>query len=236
MLTDRHPHRRCRPNLCHALVTTLLCCAVAGAAHAQTSFDLTLASQYAARGAALSRGPVLQLRAEHDAQSARYAGWYAGAFTSPILVEGRTQGELVTYAGRALRLSPDLSWDIGASRTTFLRDREANYHEWYAGLSLRRGSVRVFYSPAYYGEGRNAYLDLNSAWPLTEQLHLTLHAGLLHPFDDYPGASGGMDARIALGTQVGDVSLEAGWQVKAHPYMVGGQPAPAVSASASLRF
>ncbi|WP_332878573.1 TorF family putative porin [Massilia sp. S19_KUP03_FR1] len=214
----------------------LLWFAVSGSAHSQTSFDLTLASQYAARGAALSTAPVLQLRAEHDAQSERYAGWYAGAFGSPILVEGRTQGELVAYAGRAQRISSTLSWDVGASRTTFLRDGGANYHEFYAGLAMRRGSVRVFYSPAYYGEGRNAYLDLNGAWPLGENLHVTAHAGLLHPFGDYPGAAAGSDLRIALGTQVGDVSLEAGWQVKAHAYMEGGKPAPALSASASLRF
>jgi uncharacterized protein (TIGR02001 family) len=214
----------------------LLACAAAGSAHSQTSFDLTLASHYAARGAALSTGPVLQLRAEHDAQSERYAGWYAGGFTSPILVEGRTQGEFVAYAGRAQRMSSTLSWDVGASRTTFLRDGGANYHEFYAGLAMRRGSVRVFYSPAYYGEGRNAYLDLNGAWPLSDNLHLTAHAGLLHPFGDYPGATGGSDLRVALGTQVGNVSLEAGWQVKAHAYMEGGKPAPALSASASLRF
>jgi len=236
MYPKDHHHRRSHSIPRVLSSTWLLACAVAGAAHSQTSFDLTLASHYAARGAALSNGPVLQLRGEHDAQSERYAGWYAGAFASPVLAEGRTQGELVAYAGRAQRISSTLSWDAGASRTTFLRDGGANYHEFYAGLAMRRGSVRVFYSPAYYGEGRNAYLDLNGAYPLGDRLHLSAHAGLLHPFGDYPGASGGGDVRIALGTQVGDVSLEAGWQVKAHAYMAGGKPAPALSASASLRF
>lgn len=217
-----------------ALSATLL--AVAAPAHSQTSFDLTLASRYAARGAALSNGPVLQLRAEHDGQSARFAGWYAGGFTSSATIEGTTQAQLTAYAGRAQRITSTLSWDVGATRTAYLRTGEANYHEFYAGLAMPRGSVRVFYSPAYYGEGRNAYLDLNGGYPLSDTVHVSLHAGLLHPFGDYPGAAGGVDARIALGTSIDRFSVEAGWQVKAHAYLEGGKPAPALTASASVKF
>jgi uncharacterized protein (TIGR02001 family) len=225
----------CRPFISpFALSFTLL--AMAGPAHSQTSFDLTLASRYAARGAALSSGPVAQLRAEHDAQSERFAGWYAGAFTSPARIEGTTQAQLTAYAGRAQRITSTLSWDVGATRTAYLRTGDASYHELYAGLTLRRASVRVFYSPAYYGEGRNAYVDLNGAYPLNDSVHVAVHAGLLHPFGDYPGAAGGVDARIALGTTIDTVSVEAGWQVKSHAYLEGGKPAPALTASASLKF
>jgi uncharacterized protein (TIGR02001 family) len=217
-----------------ALIVTLL--PIAAPARSQTSFDLTLASQYAARGASLSNGPVVQLRAEHDAQSERFAGWYGGGFTSPALIEGVTQAQLTAYAGRAQRITSTLSWDVGATRTAYLRTGEANYHEFYAGLAMQRGSVRLFYSPAYYGEGRSAYLDLNGGYPLSDTVHVSLHAGLLHPFGDYPGASGGVDARIALGTSVAGLSVEAGWQVKAHAYLEGGRPAPALTASASLKF
>jgi uncharacterized protein (TIGR02001 family) len=210
---------------------------LAGTAHAQTSFDITAVSEYAARGAALGSAPALQLRVEHDAESAGFAGWYVGAFASPATIEGRRQGQLIAYAGHAQRLTSTLSWDAGVTRTAFTRDGgEANYHEFYAGLALQRGTLRLFYSPAYYGEGRSAYLDLNAAYPLTGRLHLALHAGLLHPFGAYPGASGGSDARIALGANVGDVSLEAGWQVKAHAYFDTGRPARALSARASMRF
>lgn len=208
----------------------------AAPAHAQTSFDLTLASQYAARGAALSDGPVLQLRAEHDAQGERFAGWYVGGFTSPTVIEGRSQVQVTAYAGHAARITSTLSWDAGVTRSAYLRDGAANYHEWYAGVSLSRGSMRLFYSPAYYGEGRSAYLDLNGSYPVSDSVHLSLHAGLLHPFGRYPGASGGSDVRIALGTAVGDVHLEAGWQIKAHAYFDGEKAAPALTASASVRF
>jgi len=229
-LDCRQPH--------HLLaLAPFLLLALAGTARGQTSFDMTVVSQYAARGAALGSDPALQLRVEHDAQSARFAGWYAGAFASPVTIEGRRQGQLIAYAGRAQRLTSTLSWDAGFTRTAFTRDGgEANYHEFHAGLALQRGTVRLFYSPAYYGEGRTAYLDVNAAYPLTERLHLALHAGLLHPFGAYPGASGGSDARIALGANVGDISLEAGWQVKAHAYFDAGRPARALSARASLRF
>ena len=214
-------------------LTLLILPGLAGTARAQTSFDMPAVSEYAARGAALGSGPALQLRVEHDAES----GWYVGAFASPATIEGRRQGQLIAYTGRAQRLTSTLSWDAGVTRTAFTRDGgEANYHEFYAGLALQRGTVRLFYSHAYYGEGRTAYLDVNAAYPLTERLHLALHAGLLHPFGAYPGAAGGSDARIALGANVGDVSLEAGWQVKAHAYFDTGRPARALSARASLRF
>ncbi len=229
-------YRHCRQFLFpHALIFTLLL-AGASPAHSQTSFDLTLASQYAARGASLSNGPVVQLRAEHDAQSERYAGWYAGGFTSPVRIEGITQTQLTAYAGRAQKLTSTVSWDAGVTRTTYLRTHEANYHEFYAGFAMQRGSVRLFYSPAYYGEGRNAYLDLNGGYPLSDTVHVSLHAGLLHPFGDYPGASGGSDVRIALGTSFDGISVEAGWQVKSHAYLEGGKPAPALTASASFKF
>jgi uncharacterized protein (TIGR02001 family) len=218
-------------------LTLFILHALTGTARAQTSFDMTVVSQYAARGAALGSGPALQLRVEHDAESPRFAGWYVGAFASPATIEGRRQGQLIAYAGRAQRLTSTLSWDAGVTGTAFTRNGgEANYHEFYAGLALQRGAVRLFYSPAYYGEGRSAYLDVNAAYPLTERLHLALHAGLLHLFGAYPGASGGSDARIALGANVGDVSLEAGWQVKAHAYFDTGRPARALSARASMRF
>ena len=219
-----------------ALISVLALC-LAGPARSQTSFDATFVSEYAARGAALSDHPALQLRVEHDVDNARFAGWYAGAFASPVTIEGRQQGQLIGYVGRAQQLTSTLSWDAGFTRTAFTRDGgEANYHEFYAGLALQRGTVRVFYSPAYYGEGRSAYLDLNAAYPLDDRFHVALHAGLLHPFGDYPGASGGSDARIALGANVGDVSLEAGWQVKAHAYLESGRPARALTARASVRF
>ena len=233
-------HYRHRRPTVHRLALAsflLLSSGMAGIASAQTSFDATFVSSYAARGAALDTRPALQLRVEHDVENERFAGWYGGGFASPVIIEGVAQAQLIAYAGRAQRLTSTLSWDAGVTQTVFTRDSGARYHEFYAGVALPRGSVRLFYSPAYYGEGRSTYLDLNGAYPLGEQVHVALHAGFLHPFGTYPGAAGGGgDLRIALGTDVGDVSLEAGWQIKKHAYLEGAPPAKALTASASLRF
>ena len=210
---------------------------MAGIARSQTSYDLTFASEYAARGAALDPNPALQLRIEHDAETERYAGWYAGAFASPAAFFGHEQGQLSAYTGRALRLTSTLSIDLGATATVFTRTREWNYHEFYAGLALPHASARLFYSPAYYGEGRSAYLDLSGAVPIDDRWHVAWHAGLLHPFSENGATeSNGADVRVAVGYDAGPVSLEAGWQVKAHAYLVATPPARALTASASWRF
>jgi uncharacterized protein (TIGR02001 family) len=205
MYSDR---RRNRPTITLAALP-LLC--LAGAAAAQTSANLALVSEYAARGLALSNGPVPQLRVDHDTDS----GWYAGGFASPVKLYGRGQGQFIAYAGRAGRLTPDLSWDAGVTRTVFLRDGAWNYHEFYAGMALRRVSARIFYSPAYYGMARSAYLDVSGAYGLADHLSLAAHAGVFHAFEDYAfGATSRnrMDARLVLAASSGDYSLQAGLQ------------------------
>jgi len=234
-----HIHRRQqrhqpRPPALAAIL--LICCA--GSARCQTSADLTFVSEYAGRGIALDTRPTLQLRVEHDTD----AGWYAGAFASPVRIEGRAQGQLIAYGGRAQRLTSMLSWDAGVTRSTFLRDGRWNYHEFYAGLAVQRASARLFYSPAYYGEGRSLYLDLSGAYPLNDQLRLAAHAGLLHPMGGYGGAAGGTgvgnsgDARIALVADVGDCTVQAGWQTRWRGYLSEFPRARAFTASLSLHF
>lgn len=219
-----------------ALSPLLLLC-FSGAASSQTSYDVTFASEYAARGVALDTRPVLQVRVEHDVETERLTGWYVGGFASPVNIDGRAQGQLTGYIGRAGRLTSTLSWDAGMTESVFTRASAISYHEFYAGLALPRASVRVFYSPAYYGDGRSVYLDLNGAYPLGERWHLAVHAGLLHPITEYGVREGnGADMRVALGTAFGDVNVEAGWQVKAHAYLEGTVAARALTASASLRF
>lgn len=230
MHLDRHHDQPASP-LVSTLAALLLC--VAGPAHGQTSADLTFVSEYAARGGALRDGPALQARVEHDTQS----GWYGGAFASPVTLYRQDGAQLNVYAGRAGRLTSTLSWDAGVTSTVFTRGHSWDYHELYAGLAFERANVRLFYSPAYYGEARTVYLDLNGAYPLTDGLHLAVHAGLLHPFGAYrETAEGGADVRIALAADIGDTSVQAGWQVKSHTYLSGMPRARALTVSASLHF
>jgi uncharacterized protein (TIGR02001 family) len=211
------------------LFSLVLLSGLAGTAHCQTSADLTVTSEYAARGMALDTRPALQLRVEHDSDS----GWYGGAFASPVDLSGRRQGQLTAYAGRAQQLTSTLSWDAGVTRSLYLRDSHLNYHEFYAGLTRERLSARLFYSPAYYGDERSVYLDLNGAYPLTDQLSVALHGGWLHLFGEH---GRNFDLRLALAYDTGDYSLKAGWQIKGHDYLQGSRRARALSVSVSRRF
>lgn len=249
-LDRRHRrHHRATPALAAVLLASL-----AGTARGQTSADLTFVSEYAGRGIALDTRPALQLRVEHDTD----AGWYAGAFASPVRIQGRAQGQLIAYGGLARRLTPTLSWDAGVTRNAFLRDGARDYHEFYAGLALQRASVRLFYSPAYYGAGRTLYLDLNGGYPLGDRLRLTGHVGWLHPFGghgDYaayagyggnPGTVGtvgyggatrdGADVRVALVADAGDYTLQAGVQTRWHGGLAGYPRARALTASIGRHF
>jgi uncharacterized protein (TIGR02001 family) len=222
----------CQAHLRFTLAGFLLLC-IAGTARCQTSANLALVSAYTARGVALDKRPALQLRIEHDTDD----GWYAGGFASPAELDGRRQGQVLAYGGRARRITPTLSWDAGVSRSNFLRDSHFNYSEFHAGLALGRYSARLSYSPAYYGEGRTIYLDLSSAYPLGDRVSLAVHAGLLHPFGGYDGtARNAGDVRISLATTLGDVSVQAGWQGKWHPYLPGAAAASALTTSASINF
>jgi uncharacterized protein (TIGR02001 family) len=217
---------------------------LAGPARCQTSADLTFVSEYAGRGIALDTRPVAQLRVEHDGAG----GWYAGAFASPVRFEGRAQGQFIAYGGRAQQLTPALSWDAGVTRNVFTRDGGRDYHELYAGLALQRASARLFYSPAYYGEGRSLYLDLSGAYPLGDAVRLAAHAGLLHPLGGYGYGYGygygnkggdvrdGADARIALVFDAGDYTLQAGWQTRWRGYLAEFPRARALTASISRHF
>lgn len=221
----------------HAFTVVLSClCCLAGAARGQTSADLTLTSEYTARGMALDTRPTVQLRVEHDTDS----GWYGGAFASPVALSDRRQTQLTAYAGRAQQLTSTLSWDAGVTRSTYLRDAHLNYHEFYVGVARERVNARLFYSPAYYGDERSVYLDLNGAYPVNDQVSLALHGGLLHLFDEEGGDGGhtarSIDVRLALVYETGDYSIKAGWQIKGHDYLAGSRRARALSISASRRF
>jgi uncharacterized protein (TIGR02001 family) len=230
---DRQPSLPA-PALTGALAFFLAALAAAPGAFAQTSADVTLVSEYALRGVSMGPRPALQVRVDHDFD----AGWYTGAFASPISLYGRGQGLLIVYGGRALPLTSRLSWDAGITRVIYLRNHEADYHEFYAGLTLDRVSARLSYSPAYYGAVRTIYLDLNGGIPLNERLALALHAGVLHPFssDYHQAPHDRADLRASLAYDMDDWRLQAGWQTLIHGSGSGFPRARALVASVSWRY
>lgn len=220
---------RARAHLC--LLLPLACAAVPAAA--QTSGSVGLVSEYAVRGISLGPQPALQLRIDHDLDG----GWYLGGFASPVTVGGERQAELVLYGGRAGQLPSGLSWDAGVHRVAFLREHQYDYIEFHAGLALDRASLRLFLSPAYYGDARTAYLDLNAFHPLDERWRLTFHAGTLHAFGGYEGGPiDRTDLRLGLAAGFGDWSVDLGWQTVLRTQAGGPPHARGLSGSASIRF
>jgi uncharacterized protein (TIGR02001 family) len=176
-------------------------------AQAQLGGSVALVSDYSVRGMTLSQGhPEPQLRIDYDTSD----GWYAGALAAGVkLPYSDASVQLLTYGGYARQLPAGLSWEAGALNASFTGGKEYRYHEFYAGLARDGLSARIYYSPAYYGEGNTLYGELNGAVPLRDKLTLTAHIGLLHPFGEGGDeARQRVDARVALGMDAGDLNLQ----------------------------
>lgn len=212
-----------------ALLAAIL---AASPARAQLSGSAALVSDYGVRGMTLSRGrPEPQLRLDYDAS----AGWYGGAFASGVaLPDSDARLQLLGYGGYARRLPSGLTWEAGLLNASFPGDTEYRYHEFYAGLTRGGIGARLYYSPAYYGQGKTVYAELNGAWPLQGRLTLSGHVGLLHPFGDGGiEARHRIDARLALGVDLGRLNLQFA-VVAATP--AGHEAARKVAVGATLGF
>jgi uncharacterized protein (TIGR02001 family) len=180
----------------------------AQAAQGQASASVSIASEYSARGVSLSDGrPTPQLSVGYDF----HQGWYAGAFAAPRVSLGeRTQAnQFIAYGGFTDRLASGLSWEAGASSTTFQGSADYNYREVFAGLASDHLSGRLYFSPSYYGfGGRTAYGELNAFHPLRERITLIGHIGLLHGLHNERDR---VDLRLALGIDAGACNVQLAW-------------------------
>jgi uncharacterized protein (TIGR02001 family) len=178
---------------------------------AQVSFSASIASDYRYRGISLSdQSPSPQLGVNYDSSAGAYAGLslakarfrYTGA-----------KAQAIAYAGWAQRLGANLSWDAGASATSFRGAEKYNYQEWYAGLNGARSGVRLSLSPRYFGVGgKTAYLEFNGSHALTPDWDLVAHAGYLHALGNaerwrYP-TKARFDGRLGVATEL------EGWAVQ----------------------
>jgi len=157
----------------------LLCWAVSQPVLAQISATASVVSDYRVRGVSLSDGrAVPQLNLVYDNPE----GWYAGVFGSDATLRtvGDTQ-QAMAYAGFAQRITTDLSWEAGASKSVFRSASLYDYNEVFIGLSADRISGRLSYAPNYFGKSSHSlYSELNGYYPLNDTLRLTGHLGLLH--------------------------------------------------------
>lgn len=168
-----HPRRRTTLNLRRPLLSALAC-TLSFPAAAQWSGQAAVVSDYRLRGLSYSAGrPSAQLRLSYDGAE----GWYGGALAATVREE-EARSHFIAYAGRAVRLGPDLVFDAGATLLRTPGEPRYGYKEVYAGLSRDRLGVRLSLSPDYAG-GRSAYAEANYAWPLSARVTLDAHAGFL---------------------------------------------------------
>lgn len=120
------------------------------------------------------------------------------------------------YAGYARRFDADSSWEVGVSRTDvteYYRPRyPVAYNELYAGVSTRRFSAHVYYSPNYLGE-RAATLYATTTATVTPAPGWKAfgRAGLLVPVDRRRGSEirrTQYDVGAGLARRFGNVELQ----------------------------
>jgi uncharacterized protein (TIGR02001 family) len=206
-------------------------------ASAQFSATISADSDYRFRGVALSGSrPTVRFTGNFDTAS----GWYAGASaTRAQIAQGERYAQLVGYGGYATRASDGRSWDFGATYSHFLGEAAYDYGELYTGLVSERWSLRLNYSPDYYGRNvQTAYLDASGHVPLDNFLRLVAHVGLLAPLTGRERAGPESsrtraDFRAGAGWAMGNADLQIAWTTTTRG---GPFPAPAAGRRSGWLF
>jgi uncharacterized protein (TIGR02001 family) len=181
-------------------------------ANAQLSGSASVVSDYRFRGITLSDdAPAVQAALLYDFSSGLYVGGFASTVRlAPDFTTGLQGLGLVGYA---LRGPGNVSWDVGALYTDFSKPSGLGYADFHVGAAATEWSVRLSYSPRYFGQPYSAtYVELNltpfsqGAWtPL-------LHVGWLaqNPAPPY-GPSSRWDGRIGIAYNFEVVTLQLSW-------------------------
>jgi len=203
-------------------------------ARAEVGVSAAAATDYRFEGLSLSDGhPVLSASLAYD----RKGGLYAGA--SALAVFARHGGlqplGYVVYLGYSRRISPDLSWDIGAANggVTQLLDKRYvdDYTQIYIGLTKGNVSAHVYYSPSYFGENGGAvYVEVSGAARPAPHWRLFGHAGLLTDLGDHGDPDQSqvrVDARAGLAREFKNFELRASvWATAPAPIFPAGYRQP----------
>src|SRR5882672_2254731 len=122
---------------------------------AQVSGSVSVVSDYRFRGVSLSsEQPAAQADVNYDSTN----GWYAGAFVSSVKLDSYPSLNrlVLTYAGYARRIGPDLSIDAGASYADLSSGTDFDYLEAHAGVTAGSINVQLAFAPTYFGLHRGA--------------------------------------------------------------------------------
>ena len=193
-------------------------------AQAQVAGSVSIESDYRYRGHSLSSGhPVATASLDYDDDS----GFFIDGSVTGVLGGDRpgllgVQGNI----GYATRLSSKLSMDVGVLRSqytsSYTGERATHYTELYFGLTRRRLSSRVYFSPDYFHSGISTlYGEIEGVIEPARDWHLTAHVGglvyLSRPAP-YANRRDQHDWRIGVSRQLGAFEV--------HLSLSGGGPGP----------
>jgi uncharacterized protein (TIGR02001 family) len=169
--------------------------AASGAANAEVSSTITIASDYDFRGITQTAlDPALQASLDWSHENGLYAGlWGSNVDFGDSTSDGGEGGPTITQSGPSVEvdllvgyggsITESIGYDIGATYYTYYGESSGlssvDYGEFHAGLSFgEHASSTVWYSPDYGNSGDSAwYLEGNGDIPLPWELAVTLHAG-----------------------------------------------------------
>lgn len=206
------------------------------AAQAQWGGSVVLASDDRFRGISLTQEkPSLRLSLSYDGES----GGYGGASLATVRPRpGLTRASLTTFAGYTAPLGRAWRWDAGVTYTHEMGNARWDYGEGYAGISGDAGTLRLSYSPSYYGSGAaTLYAEFDTAWPLAPAWRALLHAGALSRRDGEDGVR--IDLRIGAALHAGGADWQLAWvgATREGPYTASSyQHASRLVASVAIGF
>jgi uncharacterized protein (TIGR02001 family) len=192
---------------------------LAGGAAAQVRASAEIASDARFRGRSVSENqPVAGLDVAYDAASGLYAG-VAGdiAATSHHGVQPLSVRE---YAGWAHRLDAGPTLDLGLTHANYTEyyggQGATQYGEAYVGVTARRLTARLSYSPSYFGSRiRTLYGEVASAVQPAPNWRLSAHAGVLTRVGGASPAPGvgptQYDWRVGLARAIRSFQVELAW-------------------------
>lgn len=198
LCTDATTRALSRSRMARArLVTATLAALAIANAHAGTSGNITLATDYVFRGVSqTNQDPALQAGIEYAADSGFYAGawgsnisWLSDASTTLAPISSSLEVDL--YGGYRGKFSDAVSFDVGALYYWYPGDfpsgfNSANTLELYAGIGVaasEKVSLGAKYSYAatdlfgYTNSDGSGYLDLGANFAVADGWTIGVHAG-----------------------------------------------------------
>jgi uncharacterized protein (TIGR02001 family) len=196
--------------------------AASGAAQAEVSSTITIASDYDFRGITQNGlDPAFQASLDWEGESGVYAGlWgsnidfgqdgYDGGEGEDDIAPVDLNVEVDLYLGYAGSITEDLGYDVGAVYYKYLGDddngvNDFDYAEVYAGLDWKILSTKVWYAWDYGNSDESAwYVEGNVAVPLPAEFGLELHTGYSGgDYWDLDGGDGYIDYSVGITRSLG---------------------------------